>query len=224
MFEGRYPASNHLGSKFALDKGSEASALDMGKDKSKAEDKALHKGKSEAKALHKGRAQMAGELLHPDGLCAWLFGITGDGEYFQNEYKLKGASHNECCFSCLANKSDIPHNDFRAGAKWRATVVRHAGTCPTKHLISKVPGVVGECWHYDLLHVMEAGVASHICANVCFDFTIKPGWPGNQDARCKLLYDKISTKSKQWRPQTGLASFASAIFATPRPNLSPSLK
>ena len=29
------------------------------------------------------------------------------------------------------------------------------------------------------------------CANVCFDFTIKPGWPGNQDARCKLLYDKI---------------------------------
>ena len=38
MFEGRYPASNHLGSKFALDKGSEASALDKGKDKSKAED------------------------------------------------------------------------------------------------------------------------------------------------------------------------------------------
>ena len=191
MFEGRYPAFNHLGSKFALDKGSEGSALDKGKDKSKAEDKALHKGKSEGKALNKGRAQMAGELLHPDGLCGWLFGITGDGEYVQNEFKLKGASHNECCFSCHANKSDIPHNDFRAGAKWRASVVRHSGTCPAKHLISKVPGVVGECFHYDLLHIMEAGVASHICANVCFDFTIRPGWPGNQDARCKLLYDKI---------------------------------
>ena len=38
MFEGRYFASNYLGSKFELDKGSEASALERGKDKSKAED------------------------------------------------------------------------------------------------------------------------------------------------------------------------------------------
>ena len=52
MFEGRYPASNHLGSKFALDKGSEALALDRGKDKSKAKDKTLPKDKLEAKALH----------------------------------------------------------------------------------------------------------------------------------------------------------------------------
>ena len=35
MIEGRYPASNHLGSKFALDKGSEALALDRSKAKLK---------------------------------------------------------------------------------------------------------------------------------------------------------------------------------------------
>ena len=106
------------------------------------------------KALHKGRVQMAGELLHPDGLCAWPFGVTGDGEYFQDEYKLKGASHNECCFSCLANKADISYNDFKAGAKWRTTVVKHTGACPPKHLISTVPGVVGEYWHYELFHIL----------------------------------------------------------------------
>jgi len=56
-------------------------------------------------------------------------------------------------------KSDIPHN-IRAGAKWRAIGIKHIGICPTKHLISTVPGVVGEYWYYALLHIMEVGVTA----------------------------------------------------------------
>ena len=137
------------------------------------------------------RASKAGAHLSESALHGWLFAITGDGEYFQNEFKLKGASHNDCCFNCSANKSTIPHNDFRATAKWRGTVVRHAGTCPTDHLVSQVPGVVGECFAYDCLHVLEEGVAAHTIANCCFDFVIRPGWPGTQEDKCKALFHKV---------------------------------
>ena len=89
------------------------------------------------------RASKAGVHLSESALHGWLFAITGDGEYFQNEFKLKGHSFNDCCFNCSANKSIIPHKDFRATAKWRGTVVRHAGKCPTDHLVSPRPW---SCW------------------------------------------------------------------------------
>ena len=57
--------------------------------------------------------------------------------------------------------------------------------------MSQVPGVVGECFAYDCLHVLEEGVASHTIANCCFDFAIKPGWPGTQEDKCKALFHKV---------------------------------
>ena len=108
--------------------------------------------------------------------------ITGDGEYFQNGYKIPAASRNQRCFSCFANKSDVPHNDYRATAAWRSTIIKHQGTCPTVRWIASVPGVVGESFAYDLLHVVDEGVASHICANVMFDLVIT-----TQEARPKTL-------------------------------------
>ena len=137
------------------------------------------------------RGQAAGTSLTLTGLKGFLLSLTGDGEWFQNEYKLRGYSFNECCFNCSANKSDIPYNDFRATAKWRSTVIDHADSCPTAHLISQVPGVTGDSFGYDTLHIMEEGVASHIAANCLFDFVVKPGWGGTQDERLKTVFQKI---------------------------------
>ena len=98
----------------------------------------------------------------------FVFGFTGDGEWFQNEYKLLGASFNNCCFSCKANKSNIPHNDFREAAAWRSTIVdHHAQGYPTEHAISKIPGTSGYSFAYDSLHILEEGVSAHCVAN-CF--------------------------------------------------------
>ena len=137
------------------------------------------------------RRGVQGQTLHPEKNKAFIFALSGDGEWFQNEYKLKGSSMNECCFNCKADKSDIPFNDFRPDAKWRSTTIKHRGTCPTEHLLSKIPGVVGETFAYDSLHILEEGVAAHALGNCFFDFVLKPGWAGTQDAKLRQLFHKV---------------------------------
>ena len=143
------------------------------------------------------RARMAGQPLNSSGYRGFLYAIQADGEYLQNEFGLAGASSEQCCFNCEANKSTLPYNDFRPAALWRATVKKHEGTCPTTHLVSKIPGVVGESFKYDLLHVLEEGVSGQIIANCCFDFTIKPGLGRTQDERLQALFQKICTQYQE---------------------------
>lgn len=138
------------------------------------------------KSMRKARA---GSPLNPDGYSGVIWSITADGEYMQNSFFLPGHSFNDCCWSCQANKSDRPHNDYRANAKWRATVVSHCGTSPTSHLVTTIPGVVGNTFAYDCLHILEEGVASHILANCMFDFVVKG--PSSQDQNLKNLWKKL---------------------------------
>ena len=137
------------------------------------------------------RHSKAGSALNSNGYCGWLFGITCDGEYQQNEFGLQGHSYNQCCFSCKADKDSIPHNDYRPNALWRTTCIKHKGTCPTNHPIAGVKGVVGETWAYDILHVLELGVTGHLLANITFDFVMKPTWPGSQEERLVHLQEMI---------------------------------
>ena len=58
------------------------------------------------------RSQKAGTLLNSAGLCGMIFAITADGGFFQNGYKLPGSSDAEYCWSCGANRSSHPHNDY----------------------------------------------------------------------------------------------------------------
>jgi len=134
-------------------------------------------------------------LFH--GWKACIFALTGDLEYFQNEMKLKGYSHNECCWNCSANKSDIPHNDYRMDAKWRGTCrtpAQHRANPPTNHLVMEIPGVVAETFAYDSLHILEEGTASHAIANCFWDWVIERTAPGTQESRCKTLSDCILAK------------------------------
>ena len=44
-----------------------------------------------------------------------------DGEYFTNEVGMQGASHNEICSLCLANRSTHPFTQLGSTASWRST-------------------------------------------------------------------------------------------------------
>ena len=114
-------------------------------------------------------------------------------KYLQNEFKLAGASHNECCFNCKANKSDVPYNDFRPAAAWRKTIVRHKDKTPTSHPLKKIPGVNGHSFHYDTLHNLEEGVPAHAVGNAMFDLVCRTGgFPGTQEEALQTLYKKIA--------------------------------
>lgn len=150
-----------------------------------------HQGK--AWAVKSKRAQAAGIHLQAGKLRGCLFCISADGEYFQNEFKLAGASHNECCFNCKANKSDVPYNDFRPAAAWRKTIVQHKDKTPTSHPLKKIPGVNGHSFHYDTLHNLEEGVAAHAVGNAMFDLVCRTGgFPGTQEEALQTLYKKIA--------------------------------
>ena len=130
--------------------------------------------------------------------CACIFVISGDGEYFQNELKLPGHSSNQCCKDCGANKSNVPHNDYRPTAVWRSTVRTplQNDTCPpSSHPLFKIDGVVPEMIQYDTLHVIEEGTSSHAIANCLFDFVVMPGkstyFTGTQEQRLTKLNERI---------------------------------
>ena len=139
------------------------------------------------------RSSMAGQPLNGQGLSGLLYAIQGDAEYLQNEFGLKLASHENCCFHCGANHSTRPYNDFRPGASWRGSVISHAGSSPTEHLVSQITGVTGDTFKFDILHALEEGLAAHCIANCAFDFTFRSDWPGSHDFRLKTLFGKIST-------------------------------
>lgn len=135
--------------------------------------------------------------------CACIFVISGDGEYFQNELKLPGYSSNNCCKDCGANKSDVPHNDYRPTAKWRGTLrtpLQNDTDPPSNHALLKVAGVVPEMIQYDILHVIEEGTSSHAIANCLFDFVVMPSkskyFIGTQEQKLKQLNEKIMQLQK----------------------------
>ena len=150
-----------------------------------------HRGK--AWPQNSWRSEMAGQPLNSDGHSGLLFAIQGDAEYLQNEFGLTLASHKNMCFHCGANKSTFPYNDFRPGAAWRATMVPHAGTSPTEHLVSQITGVTGDAFKFGILHTLEEGLTAHCLANCAFDWVLRSDWPGTHDVRLRTLFGKIFT-------------------------------
>ena len=156
-----------------------------------------HQGK--AWPMGSWRARMAGPPLNSEGYRGFIYAIQADGEYLSPGYGLRGASHEHMCFNCGANKSTVPYNDFRSTALWRDTVLNHNGTAPATHLVTQIPGICGESFKYDTLHVLEEGLTAHILANCCFDWVVRPGWHGTQDEKLKVLYQKICREYQEQR-------------------------
>ena len=117
------------------------------------------------------RANKAGKPIH-NGFRLWLFGINPDLEAMQNVLWVQAHSFDDMCWLCPANKSTIPFNDARPGAKWRAQkyCVEYTRQHPAStHPIMEIPGVVTQTFCLDTLHTNDLGVLFNFIGNVFFD-------------------------------------------------------
>ena len=158
--------------------------------------------------------QMGGQPLNAQGYRGWLYALQGDGEYLQNEFGLNGASHENMCFNCQANKSDLPYNDYRDTAKWRETVLHHNGTSPTTHLVASIPGIQGESFMYDVLHVLLTSWPMWLLI-----WWSKVGCQvGAKRTGSEAFYKRLAPTMWSWelRHPTGPEDFVSQPFAIPK--------
>jgi hypothetical protein len=127
---------------------------------------------------------LAGKPLCPkSGLKAVIWTISGDMEYYANELGISKYSTNSPCSWCSSEYGDdMPFNDFRPEAAWRATVVTAPASSednPCKHAVMSIPGVIFETIYIDTLHVLDLGVSLHCIANLFSDLCIYE-WNGTQ--------------------------------------------
>ena len=123
------------------------------------------------------RAKLAGKSLTPGGTRGFIHVLAGDMDYFSNEMGLNHHGATEPCFRCKCNKTNCPFTDFREDAAWEATKLSPADfralaariTHAVLLLILSIPGVNFFTFHFDVLHIIDLGVAQHILGNVLFD-------------------------------------------------------
>ena len=103
---------------------------------------------------------------------ALLF-VGADLEYACNMLGMPHFNSNEICVECMANTTDIPHNNFGVDAAWRATLKTpdqyfehfrkplHPFVCHDFYTTF--------AYRYDLLHMLDHhGVASQVLGNICW--------------------------------------------------------
>ncbi len=107
----------------------------------------------------------------PHDWFAWLFGMEGDNDYFQNELGLPHSANmppNPACHMCNCMKDISSRNwfNFAASAPWRSDRPRFPAS---SHEINDVEGMNGYGFLLDWLHIMDLGISSHCCGNVIYD-------------------------------------------------------
>jgi hypothetical protein len=141
------------------------------------------------------RAALAGKALCPNtGLKGIVWVLAGDYDYLCNELGLQHPMANEPCSYCNCNVTDRPWNDFRPQAAWRSgsrTAEENRASCPSKHPLMSIPGVVFETIRLDSMHLLELGVTQHVLANVLADI-VYDHLPGTKDANAKIMNAAIT--------------------------------
>ena len=113
-----------------------------------------------------------------------MFAITGDLEWFSQEFKWPYAMSNRPCAYCQADNlktgSLIPFTDFRKDACWKATILTAAQADAKygSHPLMSVPGVNFYTMKLDCLHIFDLGVAMHVFGNLLWE--IIEEMPGNR--------------------------------------------
>lgn len=138
---------------------------------------------------------LAGKPLCPNtGLRAVVWAHSADMEYYANELGISKYHSNFPCSWCQCNKTDVPWNDFRPGALWRATCpspVETQANNPCKHIIMTIPGVIFETLCIDTLHVLELGVSCHCLGNLFADLCTQQ-LQGTKAQRLSTLRQEIA--------------------------------
>lgn len=115
-----------------------------------------------------------------------VFSITGDLEWFYNEFGFPRPNTQNPCPWCKCDKGEIPWNDFRSSADWRNNLVSPEEMMSAfHHKLFSVPGVNPLAISIDCLHTLDLGVSSHIVSNLLWELLEK--MPQNRNTAMSLL-------------------------------------
>lgn len=146
------------------------------------------------------------QLAQPKPEGQWggiLLFFGGDLEYTSNTLGLP--HHNsaqDMCTLCLANTSDVPHNNFHRDAAWRSTLVDNerylARVREPRHPLVAHDLFNCHTYRFDLLHMCDHhGVCSHTIGNILWA-NVSPDRAGNAlpgdtvDERIAFLQEDVA--------------------------------
>ena len=142
------------------------------------------------------QAARAGQPLSSRGYRLFIYALTGDNDFFANEFGLNHTSSNRPCFKCGCNTSTVPWNDFRPQAAWKQTVFaaeENRRNPPTSHIVLSIPGVRAETVALDVMHTVDLGVTCHAVGSLFFELIYDRLLPGSRSEAAAALCAKIST-------------------------------
>ena len=140
------------------------------------------------------RSRLAGTPLARSGARGLVYAISGDMDWLANEMNLAHPSSLNPCFKCACNVDEVPWNDFREAAAWRATVktpAQNLAQPPTRHIILTVPGIVAESFALDMMHVIDLGISLHVLGNVLFYIIFDVLRGHTWDSAVQIVFEQI---------------------------------
>lgn len=119
-----------------------------------------------------------------------VFSITGDLEFFYQEFKFPRPNTANPCGWCRCNQTDIPWNDWRSRAEWRKTLKSPEEMMAAfDHKLFNVPGINPLALMLDTLHTLDLGVATHILGNLLWE--LLEASPQSRDVAMRHLNKRI---------------------------------
>ena len=151
--------------------------------------KALYEGKCPKKNRHGTEMCLQKRKKMRRGI---LWAITGDLEWFAQEFGWPYPASNHLCPYCAADQfmvgSERPFTDFRSTAKWRESVLSEKKLEEKygSHPLLQVPGASVLTLKLDVLHVLDLGVAAYLHGSVLI--TIMNGLGGTKSHLAYLAF------------------------------------
>ena len=115
-------------------------------------------------------AKKAGKQILPQGWCATIWNFSADMDYYYEmgcpHFAVTGGK--PLCIFCNCNKSDRNWFDFTEGSAWKG----QRSMWVPKHPLFELETFTVYNIAYDVLHVLDLGVTSHVIANILFSVVI----------------------------------------------------
>ena len=134
-----------------------------------------------------------------DGLCAFIYSLKGDLDYFARTLKLRHYNANHMCDMCPASRllddRTLLYNNFDRDARWmhmtyssRQWTALYEGCF--KHWVFNLPGVSNLMIDPDELHVLYLGVHQYVIGSVLHLLCYKV-LPGGAENNMEIVWNSI---------------------------------
>ena len=157
-------------------------------------------------ATDRERFQKAGQPLCGPYRFA-LFQLAADLDYLCN---CLGLSHfnsaTSPCFKCRCDRAGVPWTDLKPTAVWWQHGVSMAyWYLSEKHMVFESPRVGLNLFHIclDLLHIIDLGIAQHICGSIIHMLVFDTGLPGRCEDKMLRVWDAMCTAYQSLRTPAG---------------------